>query len=274
MNPDVIVVGGGLHGTSAALHIARRGKRVLVLEKDRVAAHASSYSAGGVRTLGRDLAEVPLAVESLALWHRIKDLVGDDCGFQVTGHVKVAESEAEMATLRERAETMRKAGWSHEELIDRDELRRVLPAVSEHAVGGLIARDNGFARPYQTTMALCRAAEAAGAVIREGAGVVGVERRGEQWSVRCSDGRYACGAGSGEHVGRVGRTLGAGGGRRDSARVFRADDDLHLGCATIRNAGRGPDRATDVVQAGADRPCDDWRRASGNRRSRYRINPA
>ena len=45
--------GGGLHGMSAALHIARRGKRVLVLEKDRIAAHASSYSAGGVRTLGR-----------------------------------------------------------------------------------------------------------------------------------------------------------------------------------------------------------------------------
>lgn len=188
MNPDVIVVGGGLQGMSAALHIARRGKRVLVLEKDRVAAHASSYSAGGVRTLGRDMAEVPLAVELLALWHRIKDLVGDDCGFQVTGHVKVAETEAEMATLRERAETMRKAGWSHEELIDRDELRRVLPAVAEHAVGGLIARDNGFARPYQTTMAFCRAAEAAGAVIREGAGVVGLERRGEQWTVRCSDG--------------------------------------------------------------------------------------
>ena len=60
---DVIVVGGGLHGMSAALHIARRGKRVLVLEKDRIAAHASSYSAGGVRTLGRHPAEIPLAVE-------------------------------------------------------------------------------------------------------------------------------------------------------------------------------------------------------------------
>ena len=62
MSRDVIVVGGGLHGLSAALHIARRGRRVLVLEKDRVAAHASSYSAGGVRTLGRHIAEVPLAV--------------------------------------------------------------------------------------------------------------------------------------------------------------------------------------------------------------------
>ena len=188
MTPDVIVVGGGLHGMSAALHIARRGKRVLVLEKDRVAAHASSYSAGGVRTLGRDMAEVPLAVESMAMWHRIRELVGDDCGFQVTGHIKLAETAAEMATLRERAEAMRAAGWTHEQLIDRDEVKRVLPAVSERAVGALIARDNGFARPYQTTVAFRRAAEAAGATVREGAGVVALERRGDAWAVRCADG--------------------------------------------------------------------------------------
>jgi len=99
MMSDVIVVGGGLHGMSAALYIARRGKRVLVLEKDRIAAHASSYSAGGVRTLGRHPAEIPLAVESIAMWHRIADLVGDDCGFQEVGQVKVAENDAELQTL-------------------------------------------------------------------------------------------------------------------------------------------------------------------------------
>ena len=120
---DVVVVGGGLHGMSAALHIARRGRRVLVLEKDRVAAHASSYSAGGVRTLGRHPAEVPLAVESLALWHA-SPLVGDDCGFQETGHVKVAETDAEMEILRAHATSMREAGWDHEELVDAAELRR------------------------------------------------------------------------------------------------------------------------------------------------------
>ncbi|MDB5373712.1 MAG: FAD-dependent oxidoreductase [Belnapia sp.] len=188
MNPDVIVVGGGLHGMSAALHIARRGRSVLVLEKDRVAAHASSFSAGGVRTLGRHPAEVPLAVESLALWHRIAELVGDECDFHETGHVKVAGTAAELAELEARAATMHAAGWEHEDVIDAAELRRVLPAVAPHAVGGLIARRNGFARPYRTTLAFQRAAEAAGAVVREGAGVVGLERRDGLWELRCTDG--------------------------------------------------------------------------------------
>ena len=187
---DVVVVGGGLHGLSAALHIARRGRRVLVLEKDRVAAHASGYSAGGVRTLGRHDAEIPLALESLALWHRIAELVGDGCGFQETGHVKVAETEAEMAALADRAAAMRAQGWTHEEVLDVTALRRLLPAIAPHVVGGLLARRNGFASPYRTTLAFRRAAEAAGAEVREQARVIAVERRGadRDWRVRCADG--------------------------------------------------------------------------------------
>ena len=59
---DAIVIGGGLHGCSAALQLALRGQRVTVLERSHVGRHASGINAGGVRTLGRDLSEVPLSV--------------------------------------------------------------------------------------------------------------------------------------------------------------------------------------------------------------------
>jgi sarcosine oxidase subunit beta len=93
-----------------------------------------------------------------------------------------------MATLGKREATMRAAGWEHEELVDATELRRLLPAVAAHAVGGLVARRNGFARPYRTTLAFRRAAETAGAIVREGTAVVGVERSDGQWRLRCADG--------------------------------------------------------------------------------------
>ncbi len=185
---DVLVIGGGLHGMSAALHLARRDRRVLVLEMDRVAALASGYSAGGVRTLGRHPAEIPLALESLSMWHRIKDLVGDSCGFHETGHVKVAENAAELMQLEERAASMRERGWTHEEVVDTAELRRLLPALSAHPVGGLVARRNGFASPYRTTQAFRRAAEAAGAEVREGTRVVAAERVGGAWRIRTAAG--------------------------------------------------------------------------------------
>ena len=84
---DAIIVGGGLHGCSTALHLARRGVSSMVIEKDHVGRHASGVNAGGVRRLGRDYAEVPLSAASIEMWHGIEDLVDDDCGFHATGQV-------------------------------------------------------------------------------------------------------------------------------------------------------------------------------------------
>ncbi len=187
-DPDVLVVGGGLHGLSAALHLARLGRRVRVLEATRVAAQASGASAGGVRRLGRHPAEIPLACEALERWHAIADLVGDDCGFRAVGQVKVAENEAELATLAERAAATRARGWHHEEVVDAAAVRRLLPAVAPHVVGGLVSRRDGFAAPLRTTLAFCRAARAAGAEVVENARVVGAERADGLWHLRTAEG--------------------------------------------------------------------------------------
>ncbi|WP_267359315.1 MULTISPECIES: FAD-dependent oxidoreductase [unclassified Methylobacterium] len=187
-DPDILIVGGGLHGLSAALHLARAGRRVHVLEARQVGAQASGYSAGGVRTLGRHPAEVPLALEAIERWHDIAKLVGDDCGFRPVGQVRVAETEAELAQLAERVERLRAAGWTHEALADAETVRRLLPAVAPHVVGGIVARRDGFASPLRTTRAFGRAAMAAGATVIEGARVASVERRAGLWRLRTDGG--------------------------------------------------------------------------------------
>lgn len=186
--PDVVVIGGGLHGCSAALHLAKRGARVTVLEKDYVGRHASGVNAGGVRRLGRDFAEVPLSVASLELWYRIRELVDDDCGFEHHGQVKVAETEDEFAALRHRAAELHKLGFDHEEVIDQAELRRLVPAIAERCVGGLVSRADGAANPYRTTMAFKRKAESCGVRFMEGAQVTALRRSGRQWRVETASG--------------------------------------------------------------------------------------
>src|SRR5690554_299326 len=103
---DVIVIGGGIHGCSTALHLALRGLKPILIEKDHIGRHASGVNAGGVRQLARHLDEVPLSVASMELWEGIEDLVGDDCGFKSEGQVLVAESEAELTDFRARVKEL------------------------------------------------------------------------------------------------------------------------------------------------------------------------
>ena len=187
---DVIVIGGGLHGCSAALHLARAGLELLVLEKDYVGRHASGVNAGGVRRLGRHPAEIPLSVASMELWHRIESLVDDDCAFESHGQIKVAENQTDLEKLRARVAQVRALGFEHEELIDARELRELVPAVGPQCVGGIVCRRDGAALPYRTTLAFKRKAEALGATVLEGTRVTTLARVGSVWKVTTESGSY------------------------------------------------------------------------------------
>ncbi|MBK8740730.1 MAG: FAD-binding oxidoreductase [Betaproteobacteria bacterium] len=189
---DVVIIGGGLHGCSAALHLARAGVRALVVEKNYVGRHASGVNAGGVRTLARNEAEIPLALAALELWHHIGELVDDDCGFESFGQIRVAENAADAAALQQREARLQALGYSHERWIAADELFLRVPALSRHCVGGLIALRDGAALPYRTTAAFRRKAENLGQIFLEGTRVLGIRREGNSWVVDTSAGTLSC----------------------------------------------------------------------------------
>jgi len=180
---DVIVIGGGIHGCSAALHLVRRGVSVIVLEKDYVGRHASGVNAGGVRRLGRDLAEVPLAQASYEYWRDMPALVDDDCGYRATRYLKVARSESDMDAARQRVAELNARGFTHEDVIDQKTLRGFLPAAASHCVGALHVDGDGSALPFQTTQAFKRRAQKLGVVFHEETPVLDIQRRAGNWRV-------------------------------------------------------------------------------------------
>lgn len=186
---DALVIGGGLHGLSAALQLARRGARVVLVERARIGRHSSGASAAGVRTLGRGRAELPISLVAQEMWHDMEGLVGDDCGFHADGQLRVAETEVELDLLRDKVAALRRDGFTHEELVDRDEMRALAPALAPHCVGGIITRRDGAADPHRTLAAFLRAAIAAGVTVHEGVGIARLERRDGVW--RGGDGETA-----------------------------------------------------------------------------------
>lgn len=185
---DVVIVGGGLHGSATALELARAGVPALVVEKDYVGRHASGVNAGGVRSLRRHDAEIPLALAALELWHRIEDLVDDHCGFETHGQIAVAEHEQDATAMRARVAHLRSLGFTHERWIDAPELFERLPALSRHCVGGIVAERDGAALPYRTTLAFMRKAAALGQRFVQGTRALQVRREGQAWHVALSNG--------------------------------------------------------------------------------------
>jgi len=165
------------------LYLTLNGIEVIIIEKDHVGRHASSVNAGGVRRLGRALPEIPLADAALTSWKNIKDLVDDDCGFVSPGQVKVAENETALQTLVARRETLLGLGFAHEEVIGREQLHELLPAIADHCVGGMAVHGDGHANPFRTVHAFKRKAISLGVRIFENTPVTDIQRRGAIWRV-------------------------------------------------------------------------------------------
>lgn len=181
---DVAIIGGGIHGCSTAYHLARRGVRVVVLEADYCARHASGVNAGGVRTLGRKIEEIPLSLASSQMWHTLSKTLGHDAGFYTGGQIKVAESADDIAILQARTDLLAAHGFTHEVMLDAQQTRERLPAISPHVVGASWVERDGFAIPFKAVTAFRRAAQDLGTTVIENFRVTGIEQRNSQWVVQ------------------------------------------------------------------------------------------
>ena len=126
---EVVVIGGGIVGTSTALYLAERGVPVVLCEKGRIAGEQSSRNWGWCRKMGRDLSEVPLAVESLRLWEGMNARTNAETGFRQTGIVYLCDTEKEAANYEAwlaKAESYQ----LDSRLIGPEEIDRLLPGSS------------------------------------------------------------------------------------------------------------------------------------------------
>src|SRR5207237_10873140 len=96
---DVVVIGGGIIGTSATLFLAQRGVSVALIEKGHIAGEQSSRNWGWCRKMARDPRERPLVIESLRLWERMNQTVAAETGFRTCGIMYLGETPETLAQM-------------------------------------------------------------------------------------------------------------------------------------------------------------------------------
>ena len=201
---DVAVLGGGIAGCSAALHLAQRGYRVVLLEARGVGYGASGRSGGQTifglavgqpklkREVGRENARrlFDLSIEALDLTQALIRDHAIDCDYQ-PNHVHVAVKPRHVRELDDWSRELRdEYGYPSARLLHRDELQDQVR--SHRYLAGLFDSRSGHLQPLKYTQGLARAAEAAGAVIHENSEVLRYEDGAEvrvhtaQGTVRCA----------------------------------------------------------------------------------------
>jgi glycine/D-amino acid oxidase-like deaminating enzyme len=208
---DVVVIGGGIIGASTALALAERGVSVALCEKGRIAAEQSSRNWGWCRKMGRDAAEIPLAVESLRLWERMNTRTNAESGFRKSGIVYLCATARE-AGHYEQWLTHAKPFQIDSRLLTAEEVDRLLPGSTQRWAAALYTPSDGRAEPEKATPAIANAAQRAGAAVVEHCAVRGIETSAgavsgvvtEKGAIRCGQIVLAGGAWSSLFCGNLG----------------------------------------------------------------------
>lgn len=188
-HPDIIIIGAGLMGASTALNLARMGRKVALLEKDSSARQASAVNAGGVRRLNRAFEEIPISAAAGELWPQLARIVGDDCGFEPVGQLRIAPGEEEMKQLTARVAQVEALGFFHEKLLGPKAVQRLVPAYAGNCRGGIHVASDGHALPARTLKAFVYAAQKAGATLHTRCRITGISRNPDGFSIEAADGR-------------------------------------------------------------------------------------
>ncbi len=191
---DVVIIGGGIAGVSTLLSLSERGISVVLVEKGRLAGEQSSRNWGFCRTQGRDLAEVPLAIESLRQWDRMSERVGGEVGFTRAGACYLCETPREVAAYEAWLDAARQ--WQvRSRVIGPDEVDKLLPGASRRWAGALYTDNDGRAEPQLAVPLMAQAARRLGAVIVTGCAARGYETTAGRLSgVVTERGKIACDA--------------------------------------------------------------------------------
>ena len=186
---EVIVIGGGIAGTSAAFHLAEHGRNVLLLERGEIASEASGVNAGGIGAVG--WGHVPnlesyLTMGSLQIFKRIQIDLGLDIEFRASGALQAIQTAEQYEYARDHVLAMKSQGYTIELLTPREALC-IEPEMNPELFGAIHLPVRGQADPVRATFAFAAAAEEWGAAVLTGREVTGI--------VRSSDGsfRVSCG---------------------------------------------------------------------------------
>lgn len=174
---DVVIIGGGIVGSSIAYHLTAAGCRsVVVLERESATGKGSTgKSMGGVRAQFSTPVNIRMSLYAIPFYASFEDRLGYPCDYRPQGYLFCATSERHMAYLRTNYEKQVELGLKNALLLKGDEIRAMFPQLrGDDIVGGSFCATDGFVDPYSAMNGFMAWAADHGATLCKNAAVTGI----------------------------------------------------------------------------------------------------
>lgn len=192
MKYDVIIIGGGIIGSSIAWQLSRKEQKVLVVEKKDIASGSAGATDGVVgyhtKKPGK---QMDLAKKSIEMYANLEEELGEKIDYvQGCGGMQLIEDEMQWGILSEIAAEQKKSGVDIE-MISGDEARKIEPQIAKDIYGALYSPTSGKVNPIKLTMAYAKSAKKLGAEYLMETEVLGIMlENGKVKGVHTSNGDY------------------------------------------------------------------------------------
>jgi sarcosine oxidase subunit beta len=254
MNPDVVIIGGGIVGCSCAYFLSQLGVKVHLVDKGPVGSGASKAGMMHIVTWEEPEIHLKLARRSKELYRQLSQELMIDINYRETGSIAIVEKPESMGSFGEMVRHLNTLGVKGH-MVSGAELVRMEPNIAPDVAGGAYFDDDGQVNPLYACLALTQAARQCGAVIDPFNEVTGFELNPEKnavTAVNTAHGRIAtkavvlaCGAWTGELGRMVGLMIPVKPRKGTLVVTVPVPDDM-INCKVILAAGY-----MDSVKAGA-----------------------
>jgi sarcosine oxidase subunit beta len=176
---DVVIVGGGIVGSSIAYHLTASGCRdVLVIERESALGKGSTgKSMGGVRAQFSTPVSIQMSLYSIPFYAGFEERLGYPCDYRPQGYLFCATNDQQMAYLRTNYAQQVKIGLKDVRLVGGDEIRGMFPQLrGDDIVGGSFCSSDGFVDPYSAMIGFMTCACDHGATLWKNTAVTGLVR--------------------------------------------------------------------------------------------------
>ena len=171
---DVVIIGGGIIGASAAYFLSKQGYSVALLEKGQVGCEQSSRNWGWCRQQNRDARELPTSGLSLRLWDEMSRDIDTDLGFRRCGLLYATDDPKQLEEWDAWRDTARQFNVNTR-MLSASEANQKIPANGRHWIGGVHSVDDGKGEPSIAAPNIAQGARALGATIHQNCAARGLD---------------------------------------------------------------------------------------------------